>query len=67
MALDDLIASREEEGYEVVQSGRISRPYEHGVTFAERAEGCNVSLIESGDALVDDEERWVHMKRKRKS
>jgi hypothetical protein len=59
------IAEREAEGYRIVQQGRVLRPYAGaGDTFADRVEDCRIALIKSGDVLLDDDERWVHMQRK---
>lgn len=66
LSLDDQIAGRLAKGYEIVQQGRVLIPYEEKYpkpSFAERVEGFKVSLNRSGDVLLDDDERWVHMRK----
>ena len=57
------------DGYEVVQEGRVLIPFEAKYpkpSFADRVEGCNVGLIGSGDKLLDDDTRWVHLRPSRR-
>lgn len=60
--LDDLVAEQLAKGRKVIQEGRVLRPGEQGVAFTERVEGCTPSLIRDGDSLIDDHERWVHLR-----
>lgn len=60
-----LLEERLAEGYEVVQQGVIARPYEHGMSFSDQVDDCNVALIASGHVLLDDGERWIHLRRPR--
>lgn len=65
------------EGFEVIQRGKITRPYEQGVTFSDRAEGFRIGLLGSyppptyrgvfENRLFDDEKEWVHLQRRRGS
>jgi len=61
VTIGEQIREREAQGYRVIQSGRVREPGRPGTTFADRVEGCTVSLIRSGDVLLDNDERWVHM------
>lgn len=53
----------EKEGTLLMQTGRVLRPGRPGLSFADRVETCDVSKIRSGDVLLDDEERWWHLRR----
>jgi hypothetical protein len=56
------------DGYEILQEGRVLVPFDPKAKqkprFSDRVEGCNVSLIRSGDKLLDDDERWAHLRRR---
>ena len=72
-ALDQQIVEREAEGFVIAQEGRITRPPEDRVAFSDRAEGFDISLLGYAggtvsrfeNALLDDERRWVHLRKKR--
>ena len=77
MTLDKLIRQAEAHGYEIVQQGRVLRQPEQGLSFNERVEGFDIHLLGVYDEstqwrsqyenkLLDDEERWVHMRRDRR-
>jgi hypothetical protein len=64
--LDAQVKQALTDGYEIVQQGRVLipfRPVTKKPSFSERVEGCNALLIVSGDLLLDDDERWVHLRR----
>lgn len=62
MTLAERIAELEGEGWVVVQAGRIIAPPGPGVDFEQRAEGCNGRRVAPSDKLIDDEERWAHLR-----
>jgi len=61
--VESLVEELRAEGFDLLQRGRILRTPAPGVSFADRAEGCDVSRIRSGDRLIDDAERWAHLRR----
>lgn len=63
----ELLHQHLDDGYQIVQQGRIARAYTAGMTFADQVDDCDVASIRSGDVLLDDAVRWVHLKRARNS
>jgi hypothetical protein len=63
------LTERLAEGYEIVQRGRVDIPWDPNAkpkpTFADRVSDCRVSEIQSGDALLDDDQQWVHLRKPR--
>lgn len=70
MILAEQIAAAEADGFEIVQQGRVLVPLSPTwpkPSFVERVEGCDAGRIAPGDRLYADEERWVHLRRRRAS
>jgi hypothetical protein len=78
MTEDELVArvaELEAAGFVLVQEGRIIAPPGHGLTFSERAEGFQISLLGAHrppdyrsaweNSLLDTDRRWVHLRRDR--
>ncbi len=63
MTVEERVQDYLKAGATLVQSGRVLRPPLPGLSFADRVEGCNVYAIRSGDVLLDDDERWWHLRR----
>lgn len=73
--MQELIDERLAEGFEIVQQGRVLRPPKQGVSFSERVEGFQIGMLgtyappsyrsQFDNVLLDDEERWVHLRRDR--
>jgi hypothetical protein len=66
--IDEQVAAALADGFEVVQQGRVLIQYDPArrpkLDFTARVEGCNAGIIGSGDKLVDDDERWVHLRKR---
>jgi hypothetical protein len=52
-----------EEGWEIVQEGRVLRSAAPGLSFFERVQGCAIGRVKSGDMLLDSDTRWFHLQR----
>jgi hypothetical protein len=66
--LEQRVARLVDEGYEIVQQGRVVQPWDPQAkpkpTFAERIEHPQqASLIGAGDTLLDDDEQWFHLRK----
>lgn len=80
MTIQEHIDAALAEGFEIIQEGRILMPFSNGppkTDFDTRAEGFKIGLMGSyppptyrsvyENRLFDDDERWVHLQRKRGS
>lgn len=69
MSMEDTLAELEAEGWYLVQRGTIGDPTggerhrPERSTFADRANGCDVSKIASGDRIIEHDREWAHLKR----
>jgi hypothetical protein len=68
VSIDAQVDAALADGFEIVQQGRVLIAYDPArrpkLDFAQRVEGCNAGAIGSGDRLFDDDERWVHLRRR---
>lgn len=60
----DQVAELEAEGYRVLQWGAVIHPFDPKVkrSSSERFADFNASAVVSGDKLLDDDERWAHLR-----
>lgn len=73
--LSEQVAGFEADGYEIVQQGRVLKPPALGLSFVDRVEGFRIGMLGAYPAptyrsqfdnrLLDDAERWVHLRRPR--
>lgn len=75
MSLQSRIDVLIEQGFELVQEGRIVPTTVEKPTFSDRADCFRISMLgahvaptwrsEWDNRLLDDEERWAHLRRRR--
>ena len=68
MTVDEHVAAAIADGFEIVQQGPVVIQFDPKAkpkpTLADRFGDFNAGAVGSGDRLFDDDERWVHLRRR---